>query len=61
MIQLNSNNLSEINAGGKIGDFFLWYLGGKVVDYVVEGTLNPSERSKEIARRAYGSKWNIIK
>ncbi|MDZ4994559.1 hypothetical protein GNF80_16585 [Clostridium perfringens] len=49
MLKLNNNNLAGINGGGK------------ALDYVVEGTKKPSEISKEIARRAYGSKWNIIK
>lgn len=61
MVQLSNKNLSKTNGGGKIGGFIWGYLGGKALDYIVEGTANPSERSKEIARRAYGSKWNVIR
>lgn len=60
MKELNNTQLSKINGGkSKGGGFLGGYLGGKLLDYIIEGTLNPSEHSKSIAKRAYGSKWKI--
>jgi len=32
---------------------------GKVVDYIIDGTLNPSQSSLEFNKRVYGSKWKL--
>ncbi|EDT22233.1 hypothetical protein [Clostridium perfringens] len=58
MNNLNLKELENINGGG-VFSFFKDYALGKALDYVIDNTLNPSEHSKEIARRAYGSKWKM--
>ena len=55
MNNLNLKELENINGGGFLKDYAL----GKALDYLIDNTLNPSDHSKEIARRAYGSKWKM--
>lgn len=56
MKELKVNELLEVN-GGK--GFWKGYIAGKVVDYIIDGTLNPSQRSLELNKRVYGSKWKL--